>query len=74
LEREARVVMEEAPAKAKEPEDQLPVMIDKIPTLAWSCLPDGTTEFLNQRWIVYSAFAWKKPSAGDGKRQFILKT
>jgi len=30
---------------------ELPMMIDKIPTLAWSCRPDGTTEFLNQRWL-----------------------
>ncbi len=29
-------------------------MIDKIPTLAWSCLPDGTAEFLNQRWLDYT--------------------
>jgi hypothetical protein len=32
-------------------EDFLRMMIDKIPILAWSCWPDGTTEFLNQRWL-----------------------
>jgi hypothetical protein len=30
-------------------EDQFRMMIDKIPMLAWSCRPDGATEFLNQR-------------------------
>src|SRR6266704_181616 len=37
--------------------DQLPMMIDKIPTLAWSCRPDGTTEFLNQRWLDYTGLS-----------------
>src|SRR5207245_6882894 len=32
-------------------------MIDKIPTLAWSCRPDGTTEFLNQRWLDYTGLS-----------------
>jgi hypothetical protein len=29
---------------------QGPAMIDNIPALAWSCLPEGT-EFLNQPWL-----------------------
>ncbi len=37
--------------------DALPMMIDKIPTLAWSCRPDGTTEFLNQRWLEYTGLS-----------------
>ena len=37
--------------------DELPLMIDKIPTLAWSCRPDGTTEFLNQRWLDYTGLS-----------------
>ena len=37
--------------------DQLSMMIDKIPTLAWSCRPDGTTEFLNQRWLDYTGLS-----------------
>jgi PAS domain S-box-containing protein len=34
------------------------LMIDKIPTLAWSCHPDGTTEFLNQRWLDYTGLSF----------------
>ncbi|HEX9249130.1 MAG TPA: sigma 54-interacting transcriptional regulator [Gemmatimonadaceae bacterium] len=37
--------------------DQLPLMIDKIPTLAWSCRLDGTTEVLNQRWLDYTGLS-----------------
>jgi len=38
----------------KEPDLLFREMIDKIPTLAWSCRPDGTAEFLNQRWLDYT--------------------
>src|SRR5580693_3225148 len=38
-------------------EDQLRVMINRIPALAWSCLPDGTPEFLNQRWLDYTGMS-----------------
>jgi formate hydrogenlyase transcriptional activator len=32
-------------------------MIDEIPTLAWSCLPDGTGDFLNRRWLEYTGLS-----------------
>src|SRR5438132_11466733 len=35
-------------------------MIDKIPALAWSCRPDGTTEFLNQRWLDYTGLSMEE--------------
>jgi PAS domain S-box-containing protein len=38
-------------------EDFLRTMIDKIPILAWSCRPDGTTEFLNQGWLDYTGLS-----------------
>ena len=38
-------------------EDFLRMMIDKIPILAWSCWPDGTTGFLNQRWLDYTGLS-----------------
>ncbi len=28
-----------------------------IPALAWSCRPDGTTEFLNRRWLDYTGLS-----------------
>jgi formate hydrogenlyase transcriptional activator len=36
---------------------QLRNMIDTIPALAWSCFPDGTTEFLNRRWLEYTGLS-----------------
>ncbi len=40
-------------------------MLDKIPTLAWSCLPDGTAEFLNQQWVDYTGLS-SEEAAGWG--------
>jgi PAS domain S-box-containing protein len=37
--------------------EQLRAMIDRIPVMAWSCLPDGTPEFLNQRWLDYTGLS-----------------
>ena len=34
-------------------------MIDQIPALAWSCRPDGTTEFLNRRWLDYTGLSFE---------------
>src|SRR6266850_3534408 len=39
------------------PELPLGEMIEKIPILAWSCRPDGTAEFLNQRWLDYTGLS-----------------
>lgn len=44
-------------------------MIDTIPALAWCCLTDGATEFLNKRWLDYTglsldealAWGWQRP-------------
>ena len=35
-------------------------MIDGIPTLAWSCLPDGTGEFLNKPWLEYTGLSMQE--------------
>src|SRR5712692_2765459 len=60
---------EQTLADIKGPADHLRMMIDTIPTLAWSCRPDGTTEFVNQRWLDYTGLSfaealgwgWKVP-------------
>jgi|SRR5262249_45716765 len=41
----------------KHQSDQFRKMIDEIPTLAWSCLPDGSGEFLNKRWLDYTGLS-----------------
>jgi len=35
-------------------EDRLRLVIDTIPAMAWTVLPDGTVDFLNQRWLDYA--------------------
>jgi formate hydrogenlyase transcriptional activator len=41
----------------KNSEDKFRVMVDTIPTLAWCNLPDGSNEFLNQRWHDYTGLS-----------------
>jgi len=35
-------------------EEHLRLVIDTIPTMAWSVRPDGVVDFLNQRWLDYA--------------------
>ena len=51
-------------------EEQLRVMIDTIPALTWTCLPDGVTEFLNQRWLDYTGLS-REESLGWGWKASI---
>jgi formate hydrogenlyase transcriptional activator len=63
----------------EETENQLRLMIDRVPTLAWSCRPDGTTEFLNQRWLDYTGLSmqqalgwgWKDPIHPDDLKKLM---
>jgi PAS domain S-box-containing protein len=38
-------------------EDQLRLVIDTIPTMAWSLGPDGVIDFVNQRWQDYTGLS-----------------
>ena len=38
-------------------------MVDEIPALAWSCLPDGSGEFLNKQWLDYTGIS-EEPAPG----------
>jgi PAS domain S-box-containing protein len=38
-------------------EDDLRMVIDTIPVMAWSVLPDGAVDFLNQRWLDYAGIS-----------------
>src|SRR5262245_15014530 len=40
--------------------EQLRLVIDTIPGLVWSALPDGSAEFLNQRWLEYTGLTLKE--------------
>jgi PAS domain-containing protein len=61
--------LEKALNESRKSESRLRKIIDTIPTLAWCNLPDGSNEFLNQRWHDYTGVSpeeargsgWKIP-------------
>jgi PAS domain S-box-containing protein len=44
----------------KQAEDRTRLIIDTIPTMAWSLAPDGALEFLNKRWLDYTGLSLKE--------------
>jgi PAS domain S-box-containing protein len=50
--------------------EQLRVMINTIPALAWTFGPDGATEFLNRRWLEYTGLSLQE-SLGWGWKAAI---
>jgi len=47
----------QAEQKLQDAERQLRAAIDTIPVIVWSCLPDGTCDFVNQRSLSYTRFS-----------------
>src|ERR1700726_2551442 len=57
--------LESALDELRNSEKKLRQVIDTIPTLAWSILPDGSNEFLNKRWHEYTGLS-PEESHGSG--------
>ena len=57
--------LERALDELRNSEKKLRQVIDTIPTLAWSVLPDGSNEFLNKRWHEYTGLSAEE-SYGSG--------
>ncbi|HEV8261622.1 MAG TPA: PAS domain-containing protein [Burkholderiales bacterium] len=55
---EAKGNEEKIQALSRQKEDHLRLVIDTIPTMAWSLLPDGTVDFVNQRWLEYTGLSF----------------
>ena len=55
-------------------ERDLSLIINTMPTLAWSARPDGSGEFFNQHYLDYVGLPLKSCRAGAGLPRFILKT
>jgi formate hydrogenlyase transcriptional activator len=53
----SRQDLERAPQESKKSEARLRKIVDTIPTLAWCNLPDGSNEFVNQRWCDYTGLS-----------------
>jgi PAS domain S-box-containing protein len=45
--------------------DDIRLVVDTIPTLAWSAGPDGSADFFNQRWLDYTGLSAEQ-AAGSG--------
>jgi PAS domain S-box-containing protein len=59
--------LEGALKEAKQSEARLRKIIDTIPTLAWCNHPDGSNEFLNQRWHDYTGLSPQESHDGGWK-------
>lgn len=44
-------------------EDRVRLVIDTIPTMAWSVRPDGVVDFVNQRWLDYTGISFEEEVA-----------
>jgi PAS domain S-box-containing protein len=51
----------------KQSDDRIRLVIDTIPTLAWTLQPDGDVDFVNQRWLDYTGLSLAEAVA-DSKR------
>jgi PAS domain S-box-containing protein len=51
----------------KQAEDRIRLVIDTIPTMAWSLRPDGAVDFVNQRWMDYTGLSLEE-ALEDSKR------
>jgi formate hydrogenlyase transcriptional activator len=49
--------LEQALQESRESEARLRKIVDTIPTLAWCNLPNGSNEFVNQRWCDYTGLS-----------------
>jgi len=61
----ARVAIEAKRAEEalRQSEDRLRLVIDTIPTMVWSLLPDGAVDFANQRWLEYTGLSLEEALA-----------
>jgi PAS domain S-box-containing protein len=41
----------------RESEDRLRLVVDTIPAIVWSALPDGAIDFVNERWLQYTGLS-----------------
>src|SRR5882762_7815815 len=55
---EAKGNEEKIQGLSRQNEDRLRLVIDTIPTMAWSLLPDGTVDFVNERWLEYTGLSF----------------
>ena len=62
---QARAALERALDEIKRSEDRLRLVIDTIPGMVWSALPDGSVDFVNQPWLEYHGLTWASFNRGS---------
>jgi len=63
--------LERALGDIKKSEDHFRSVINTIPGMVWSGLPDGTFDFINQPWLTYLGCSWEELSARGGLRTVV---
>ena len=63
---QARAALETAYDEIKKSQHRLRLVIDTIPGMVWSGLPDGTFDFVNEPWLRYLGCSWEELSAQGG--------
>ncbi len=63
---QSRAALEKAFGEIKKSEGRLQLVIDTIPGMVWSGLPDGTFDFVNEPWLRYLGCSWEELSARGG--------
>jgi PAS domain S-box-containing protein len=77
--RSARAALEKALRELGKSQDGLRLVIDTIPGMVWSARPDGSGDFLNQRWLDYTGGAlepergWRWTSAFHPEDRAMLE-
>jgi len=51
----------------RQSEDRLRLVINTIPTMAWSVRPDGAVDFVNQRWLDYAGLTLEEEIANPNR-------
>ena len=54
---QARAALEQAVDEVKKSQDRLRLVIDTIPGMVWSALPNGIVDFVNQPWVEYQGLS-----------------
>jgi PAS domain S-box-containing protein len=59
----ASIEAKRAEEEVRQSENRLRLVIGTIPTMAWSLLPDGAVDFVNQRWLEYTGLSLEEALA-----------
>jgi PAS domain S-box-containing protein len=68
---QSRAALEKAFDEIKKSQDRLRLVINTIPGMVWSGLPDGSFDFVNQPWLTYLGCSWEELSARGGLRSVV---